>query len=72
MILFSSVAMRTGDLEGAAEELTKLLTLDPALRLTAVTCCLADLDRRLNGSSLQGCALAVQLRRQIRDFKADA
>ncbi|TDC38068.1 hypothetical protein E1281_39270 [Actinomadura sp. KC345] len=61
-----------GDLEGTAEELTKLLTLDPGMRLTTVTRYLADLDRRLNGPRLQGSTLAVQLRQQIRDFNAAA
>ncbi|TDC80380.1 hypothetical protein [Actinomadura sp. 7K507] len=61
-----------GNLEGTAEELTKLLTLDPGMRLTTVTRYLADLDRRLNGPRMQGSPLAVQLRQQIRDFNAAA
>ncbi|WP_347628827.1 hypothetical protein [Actinomadura sp. B10D3] len=61
-----------GDLEGTAEELTKLLTLDPGMRLTTVTRYLADLDRRLNGPRFHGSPLVAQLKQQIRDFNAAA
>ncbi|MEO3829917.1 helix-turn-helix transcriptional regulator [Actinomadura sp. B10D3] len=61
-----------GDLEGTAEQLAELLTLDPGMRLTTVTRYLADLDRRLSHPRYRDIPLAVQLRQQIRDFNAAA
>ena len=61
-----------GDLEGTAEQLAQLLTLDPGMRLTTVTRYVADLDRRLSHPRYRNTSLAVQLRAQIRDFNAAA
>ncbi|MGI5420488.1 helix-turn-helix domain-containing protein [Actinomadura luteofluorescens] len=61
-----------GDLEGTAEQLAQLLTLDPGMRLTTVTRYVADLDRRLSHPRYRDTSLAVQLRQQIRDFNAAA
>ncbi|WP_412519463.1 helix-turn-helix domain-containing protein [Actinomadura madurae] len=61
-----------GDLEGTAEQLAELLTLDPGMRLTTVTRYLADLDRRLSHPQYRDSPLAIQLRQQIRDFNAAA
>ncbi|SNT36873.1 hypothetical protein SAMN05443665_1025105 [Actinomadura meyerae] len=61
-----------GDLDGTAEELTKLLTLDPGMRLATVTRYLGDLDRQLGRARFQHSPLAAQLRQQIRDFNAAA
>ncbi|MEV0667190.1 helix-turn-helix domain-containing protein [Actinomadura luteofluorescens] len=61
-----------GDLEGTAEQLSQLLTLDPGMRLTTVTRYVADLDRRLSHPRYRDTTLAVQLRAQIRDFNAAA
>jgi hypothetical protein len=61
-----------GDLEGTAEQLTQLLTLDPRMRLTTVTRYVADLDRRLSHPRYRNTSLAIQLRAQIRDFNAAA
>ncbi|MEV4005494.1 hypothetical protein [Actinomadura sp. NPDC049753] len=61
-----------GDLEGTAEQLAQLLTLDPGMRLTTVTRYVADLDRRLSHPRYRDTSLAVQLRAQIRDFNAAA
>lgn len=61
-----------GDLDGTAEEMAKLLTLDPGMRLATVTRYLADLDRRLSRPRFQGSPLVAQLREQIRDFNAAA
>ncbi|MCQ0014775.1 hypothetical protein [Actinomadura madurae] len=61
-----------GDLEGTAEQLAELLTLDPGMRLTTVTRYLADLDRRLSHPRYRDSSLTVQLRQQIRDFNAAA
>lgn len=61
-----------GDLEGTAEQLAELLTLDPAMRLTTVTRYLADLDRHLNHRKYRDSSLAIQMRQQIRDFNAAA
>ncbi|URM97073.1 helix-turn-helix domain-containing protein [Actinomadura madurae] len=61
-----------GDLEGTADQLAELLTLDPGMRLTTVTRYLADLDRRLSHPRYRDVPLAVQLRQQIRDFNAAA
>ncbi|WP_160161027.1 helix-turn-helix transcriptional regulator [Actinomadura sp. K4S16] len=61
-----------GDLEGTAEQLTQLLTLDPGMRLATVTRYVADLDRRLSHPRYRDTSLAVQLRAQIRDFNAAA
>ena len=64
--------LRKGDLEGTAEQLAELLTLDPGMRLTTVTRCLADLDRRLSHPHYRDSPLASQLRQQIHDFNAAA
>jgi hypothetical protein len=61
-----------GDLDGTAEQLAQLLTLDPGMRLTTVTRYLANLDRRLSQPHFQGSPLAAQLRQQIQDFNAAA
>jgi hypothetical protein len=61
-----------GDLEGTAEQLSQLLTLDPGMRLTTVTRYVADLDRRLSHPRYRDTSLALQLRAQIRDFNAAA
>lgn len=61
-----------GDLEGTAEQLAELLTLDPAMRLTTVTRYLADLDRHLSHRKYRDSSLAIQMRQQIRDFNAAA
>jgi transcriptional regulator with XRE-family HTH domain len=61
-----------GDLEGTAEQLAELLTLDPGMRLTTVTRYLADLDRRLSHPRYRDSSLASQLRQQILDFNATA
>jgi tetratricopeptide (TPR) repeat protein len=61
-----------GDLEGTAEQLGQLLTLDPGMRLTTVTRYVADLDRRLSHPRYRDTPLALQLRAQIRDFNAAA
>jgi hypothetical protein len=61
-----------GDLEGTAEQLAEMMTMDPGMRLTTVTRYLVDLDRRLSRPRFQGSALAVQLRQQIHDFNAAA
>ncbi|GGQ05930.1 hypothetical protein BKA00_003387 [Actinomadura coerulea] len=61
-----------GDLEGTAEQLAQLLTLDPGMRLTTVTRYVADLDRRLSHPRYRNTSLAIQLRAQIRDFNAAA
>ncbi|RSN59573.1 hypothetical protein [Actinomadura sp. WAC 06369] len=61
-----------GDLEGTAEQLAEVMTLDRGMRLTTVTRYLVDLDRRLRSPRLQGSPLANQLREQIRDFNAAA
>ncbi|WP_207945584.1 helix-turn-helix domain-containing protein [Actinomadura sp. 7K534] len=61
-----------GDLEGTAEQLAELLTLDPGMRLTTVTRYLADLDRHLSRPQYRDNPLAIQLRKQIRDFNTAA
>ncbi|GAA2257090.1 hypothetical protein GCM10010402_10620 [Actinomadura luteofluorescens] len=61
-----------GDLEGTAEQLGQLLTLDPGMRLTTVTRYVADLDRRLSHPRYRNTSLAAQLRAQIHDFNAAA
>ncbi|MEW2356219.1 hypothetical protein [Spirillospora sp. NPDC029432] len=61
-----------GDLEGTAEQLAEMMTVDPGMRLTTITRYLVDLDRRLSRPRFQGSALAVQLRQQIHDFNAAA
>ncbi|MFC9976844.1 helix-turn-helix domain-containing protein [Spirillospora sp. NPDC127200] len=61
-----------GDLEGTTEQLAKLLTLDPGMRLTTVTRYLAELDRRLSRPQYRDSSLTVQLRQQIHDFNAAA
>jgi tetratricopeptide (TPR) repeat protein len=61
-----------GDLEGTAEQLAEMLTLERGMRLATVTRYLGDLDRRLKRPRLQGSPLADQLRQQIRDFNAAA
>ncbi|GAA0568783.1 hypothetical protein [Actinomadura livida] len=61
-----------GDLDGTAEELAKMLTLDPGMRLATVTRYLADLDRRLTQRRYQDSPLATQLRQQIHEFNAAA
>ncbi|WP_187437713.1 hypothetical protein [Actinomadura decatromicini] len=61
-----------GDLEGTAEQLSEMLTLDPGMRLATVTRYLMDLDRRLSKPRFRGSPLALQLRQQIHDFNAAA
>ena len=61
-----------GDLEGTAEQLSEMLTLDPGMRLSTVTRYLVDLDRRLSGPRFRGSLLTAQLRQQIRDFNTKA
>lgn len=61
-----------GDLEGTAEQLTEMLTLDRGMRLATVTRYLVDLNRRLNRPRFQDSPLAAQLRQQIHDFNAAA
>lgn len=64
--------LQKGDLEGTAEQLAEMLTLDPGMRLATVTRYLVDLARRLDHPRLKRSPLAAQLRQQIRDFNATA
>ena len=58
------------ELDGAAEEVTRMLALPPEFRIATVTGWLADLARRLSVRHFAGSPIAVDLRQQIRDFSS--
>jgi|ERR1035437_3786957 hypothetical protein len=60
------------DLEGAAAQVTPMLTLAPELRLATVTGYLKNLDRRLNQARFHSSKAAIGLRRQVREFNSVA
>jgi hypothetical protein len=64
--------IRTGELDGAAEEVAPVLSLPPQFRIATVTGWLDDLRRRLNGYQYLGSPLAVSLRDQILQFTTEA
>jgi transcriptional regulator with XRE-family HTH domain len=59
-----------GSLDGAAEQVTSVLSLSPELRIGTVTGYLKNLDRRLDKPILANSKTAIELRRQIREFNS--
>jgi hypothetical protein len=59
-------------LDGAAEEVQPVLSLDPELRISTVTGWLADLDRALRPLRFTNSPIGRELRGQIRQFRAAA
>lgn len=59
-------------LDGAAEEIQPVLSLDPQLRISTVTGWLADLDRALHPLRFTNSPMGRELRGQIRQFRAVA
>ena len=64
--------IRTGALDGAAEEVAPVLELPAQFRIATVTGWLDDLRRRLGGYQYLGSPLAASLQEQIRQFTTDA
>jgi hypothetical protein len=64
--------IRTGELDGAAEEIAPVLALPPQFRIATVTGWLDDLRRRLGGYQYLGSPLATSLQEQIRQFTTNA
>jgi hypothetical protein len=64
--------IRTGALDGAAEEIAPVLELPPQFRIATVTGWLDDLRRRLGGYQYLGSPLAASLRDQILQFTTEA
>jgi hypothetical protein len=64
--------IRTGALDGAAEEIAPVLTLPPQFRIATVTGWLDDLRRRLGGYQYLSSPLAASMQEQIRQFTTDA
>lgn len=61
-----------GDLDGAVEEVTPMLTLAPERRVATVTAYVDNLDRWLRHSEFQGNKSALELRQQLREFNVTA
>jgi tetratricopeptide (TPR) repeat protein len=61
-----------GDLDGATEEVTPMLTLDPERRVSTVTNYVAKLVDRLGQRKFSGDKRAAELRDQLREFNAGA
>jgi hypothetical protein len=61
-----------GSLDGAAEQVSPVLTLAPDMRITTVTGWLADLDRELARSRFGSSPTTTTLRQQIHEFTAGA
>lgn len=59
-------------LDGAAEEVLPVLSLDPELRISTVTGWLLDLDRALRGARFAQSPMGEELRGKIREFRAAA
>jgi hypothetical protein len=59
-------------LDGAAEQVTPILTMPPEFRIATVTGWLADLDRSLSDHRYANSRPASGLREQIREFTANA
>jgi hypothetical protein len=64
--------IRTGALDGAAEEVSPVLELPAQFRIATVTGWLDDLRRRLGGYQYLGSPLAASLQEQIRQFTTEA
>jgi hypothetical protein len=64
--------LRTGELDGAAEEVAPVLALPPEFRIATVTGWLDDLRRRLTGYQFAGDPIAASLDEQIRRFTSEA
>jgi hypothetical protein len=60
--------IRTGELDGAAEEVAPVLQLPPEFRIATVTGWLDDLRRRLGAYQYVGNPVAASLQEQIRGF----
>jgi hypothetical protein len=56
-------------LDGAAEQVSPVLTLAPEFRIMTVIGWLADLDRHLARPRLATVPAAINLRQEIRDFR---
>jgi tetratricopeptide (TPR) repeat protein len=61
-----------GDLDGAIEEVTPMLTLAPERRVATVTSYVDNLDHRLGQSQYRGNKSALELRQQLREFNSAA
>jgi transcriptional regulator with XRE-family HTH domain len=59
-------------LDGAAEQVTPVLDMDPEYRIATVTGWLADLDEQLEHRRFAGAPQAIALRQQIRRFTTAA
>jgi hypothetical protein len=64
--------IRTGALDGAAEEVAPVLELPPEFRIATVTGWLDDLRRQLGAYQYVGSPVAASLQEQIRNFTATA
>jgi hypothetical protein len=61
-----------GSLEGAVEQVTPVLALEPEMRITTVTGWLTDLDRVLARPQFAASQDSVAARQDIHEFTADA
>lgn len=61
-----------GSLDGAAEQVTPVLSLPPEMRIATVTGWMKDLDRQLTQLRFAASPIGTDLRRQIRDFTEKA
>ncbi|MBO0823638.1 MAG: hypothetical protein J2P27_07230, partial [Actinobacteria bacterium] len=66
----ASARLMQGSLDGVAEEVTPVLALPSEFRIATVTGWLADLDRGLTQRRFANSPLAIDLRQQIREFRA--
>jgi uncharacterized protein YheU (UPF0270 family) len=64
--------LMNGSLEGAVEEVTPMLSLDPQFRMATVTRHLANLDRQLRQPRFKDSPAARELRDAIREFNSGA
>ncbi|MFF4779680.1 hypothetical protein ACFY05_43415 [Microtetraspora fusca] len=61
-----------GDLHGAAEQISPVMSMPPELRMATVTNYLVEMDARLRDKRFHRSDIASDLREQIREFNAAA